>query len=251
MKSERLQKYLAHAGLASRRTIEKWIVEGKITVNGTVATLGQRVTPRSKIHILGKAVALQEKLPSEVRVILYHKPEGEICSTVSMEGKKTVFSQLPPLKQGKWTMVGRLDVNTSGLLLFTNDGNLAHQLMHPRFDVEREYAVRVIGRVTETMLTRLKEGVKLEEGMANFQSIIPYDKKEGSNQWYNVILSEGRYREVRRLWESQGCLVSRLIRIRYGNIHLPRHLKKGAYEELSVDAVQKLRKRNLLSPVEA
>lgn len=240
MKNERLQKRLANAGLASRRTIEKWIEEGKIKVDGKIATLGQLVSSDSKIHIDGRRVLLEEKAPDDVRMIMYHKPEGEICSTYCSEGKPTVFANLPPLRNGKWVMVGRLDVNTSGLLLFTNDGSLAHRLMHPRFEVEREYAVRVLGKVSETILTKLKRGVVLEEGLAKFKSISPHVKTEGSNQWYNVTLSEGRYREVRRLWETQGCIVSRLIRVRYGSIQLPRYLKKGCWEELPLDRVQSI-----------
>jgi 23S rRNA pseudouridine2605 synthase len=235
---ERLHKRLANAGLASRRTIEKWIEEGKIKVDGKVASVGQMITARNKIHVNGKPFSLEEKLPTETKIILYHKPEGEICSQISTEGKKTVFSALPRLTQGKWVMIGRLDVNTSGLLLFTNDGKLAHQLMHPRFQIQREYAVRVLGRVSEATLERLKKGVKLEEGVARFENIIPHGKMEGANQWFDVTLCEGRYREVRRLWETQGCVVSRLIRIRYGDIMLPRRLKKGTYEEIPLARIQ-------------
>lgn len=240
MKSERLHKRLANAGLGSRRAIERWIHEGIIKVDGKVATLGQLVTNQSKIHVDGKLVILEQNEPDDVRMIMYHKPEGEICSTYSSEGKPTVFDNLPKLRKGKWVMVGRLDVNTSGLLLFTNDGSLAHRLMHPRFEVEREYAVRVMGNVTETILARLRRGVMLEEGLARFKAISPHMKTEGSNQWFNVTLSEGRYREVRRLWETQGCIVSRLIRIRYGSIQLPRNLKKGNWDELPLDRIQSL-----------
>lgn len=244
MKNERLHKYLANAGVGSRRTIEKWIQAGKIKVDGTVATVGQVVSPYSKIQIDNQLFSLKEKIPDAIRVILYHKPEGEICSQVSSAGKKTVFDNLPPLSQGKWIMIGRLDLNTSGLLLFTNDGQLAHRLMHPRFEVEREYAVRVLGEANETVLSRLKKGVKLEEGIARFKDIRPHLKSgKGSNQWFDVTLTEGRYREVRRLWESQGCVVSRLIRIRYGSVQLPRHLKKGAWEDLPASFVQNIIKK--------
>lgn len=249
MKNERLHKRLANAGLGSRRTIEKWISEGKIKVDGKVATLGQLVSNRSRIHVNDKLVSLEERAPQEVRMLMYHKPEGEICSNYSEEGKPTVFDSLPPLKQGKWVMVGRLDVNTSGLLLFTNDGNIANRLMHPRYQVEREYAVRVLGNVTETVLSRLKRGVKLEEGLASFKSIKPHAKSDGSNQWYDVILTEGRYREVRRLWESQGCIVSRLIRIRYGALQLPRFLKKGTWEELPEERIHALIAKSGIAPV--
>lgn len=237
MKQERLHKCLANAGLGSRRTIEKWIQEGRIKVDGSAAQLGQLVSNRNRIHVNGRLVSLEEKRPEEIRVIMYHKPEGEICSSIA-EGKKTVFANLPRLEQGKWIMVGRLDVNTSGLLLFTNQGELANRLMHPRFQIEREYAVRVLGRVTENTLLHLKKGVKLEEGIARFQRIVAHEKTEGSNQWFDVTLSEGRYREVRRLWESQGCIVSRLIRIRYGTILLPRRLRKGCWEEVSLSTVE-------------
>jgi 23S rRNA pseudouridine2605 synthase len=235
---ERIHKCLANAGLGSRRAIEKWIQEGKVKVDGSVAEIGQLVSARNKIHVNGKLISLEEKRPESIRVIMYHKPEGEICSHARVEGKKTVFSSLPPLSQGKWIMVGRLDINTSGLLLFTNQGELANRLMHPRFEIEREYAVRVLGRVTENTLARLKKGVMLEEGLARFQRIIPHDKTESSNQWFDVTLSEGRYREVRRLWESQGCIVSRLIRIRYGTIQLSRRLRKGCWEEIPLHAIE-------------
>lgn len=238
IKRERLHKRLANAGLGSRRAIEKWIQEGKVKVDGSVAELGQLVSMRNKIHVNGKLVSLEEKLPESIRVIMYHKPEGEVCSNVRVEGKKTVFANLPPIKQGKWIMVGRLDVNTSGLLLFTNHGELANRLMHPRFEIQREYAVRVLGRVTDNTLDRLKKGVMLEEGLACFQRIVPHEKTESSNQWFDVTLSEGRYREVRRLWESQGCIVSRLIRIRYGTIQLPRRLRKGGWEEVPLQSIE-------------
>lgn len=243
MKNERIHKCLANAGFGSRRTIEKWIIDGKVKIDGAIATVGQLVSPRSKIQLNGKLISLEESAPQDVRMIMYHKPEGEICSQFSEEGKPTVFRSLPRLQQGKWVMVGRLDVNTSGLLLFTNNGQIAHQLMHPSFEVDRQYAVRVLGKVSEAVLDRLKKGVKLEEGVARFNEIVPHPSSEGANQWFDVTLREGRYREVRRLWESQGCIVSRLIRIRYGSILLPRHLKKGAYEEIPEDRINALLKK--------
>ena len=168
MKQERLHKRLAQAGIASRRTIEKWIFDGKIKVDGKVAQLGQTVTQRCKIQIDGKFISIEEKLPEVDKVIIYHKPEGEICSRVTQEGKPTIFKNLPRLKQGKWIMVGRLDVNTSGLLLLTNNGQIANQLMHPRYQIEREYAVRVLGQVTEPMLMRLKKRGKARRGNRPF-----------------------------------------------------------------------------------
>lgn len=234
MTEERLHKRLANAGIGSRRLIEQWIHAGRIKVDGQVAVVGQKVSFDSEIAVDDRVIAVSQKAPTTTRVILYHKSEGELCSTVAMPGQRTVFDHLPLLHRGKWIMVGRLDLNTSGLLLFTNDGQLAHRLMHPRFNVEREYAVRVLGHVDDAMLHRLKTGVRLDEGIARFKNIVPHGPSKGrSNEWFDVVLTEGRYREVRRLWESQGCVVSRLIRIRYGSVVLPRYLKKGQWEELA------------------
>lgn len=234
----RVQKLLAQMGIGSRRAIENWIKEGKIQINNKVATLGQMVTLQDKIRINNQPLVLTP-LTQKTRVLIYHKPEGEICSQSTEDGKPSVFTNLPKLNEGKWVMVGRLDVNTSGLLLFTNNGELAHRLMHPRFQVERQYAVRVLGNVSEAMLNRLKKGVMLEQGKSYFKEIT-HQGGEGANQWYHVTLTQGKYREVRQLWASQGCMVSRLIRIKYGNISLPRDLKKGQHRELPPSQVEKL-----------
>lgn len=235
----RIQKLLAQMGVGSRRTIETWITEGKIQVNGKTAQLGQMVTARDKIQVAGKLIRVKDPIVKTTRVLIYHKPEGEICSHSSSEGKPSVFTNLPPLEEDKWVMVGRLDVNTAGLLLFTNNGELAHHLMHPRFQIERQYAVRVLGKVTNEMLTRLQQGVLLGDSKSYFKDLT-YQGGEGANQWYHVTLTQGKYREVRELWASQGCMVSRLIRIKYGNIALPRDLKKGQFRELPSSQVQKM-----------
>lgn len=248
----RLHKLLANAGVGSRRTIESWIKAGKIQVNGKCAHIGQEVNACDRIHIEGKLIDLENVTPQQPRILIYNKPEGEICSTVSEEGKKSVFDSLPPLAQGRWVMVGRLDVNTSGLLLFTNNGELAHQLMHPRFQIERQYAVRVLGQVTSNTLLNLKNGVKMPDGeISRFREVVPHNTNTGANQWFTVTLSQGKYREVRQLWETVGCTVSRLIRIKYGSITLPRELKKGKWQELPLGRVQELitsfKHKNLIS----
>lgn len=239
VESQRVQKLLANAGFGSRRTIEEWIKEGKIQINGKVATLGQSVSIQDTIYVDNKKIDLTRFAEEPTRVLLYHKPEGEICSRQA-DGKKSVFDNLPFLKQGKWVSIGRLDINTAGLLLFTNNGDLAHRLMHPRFQIERQYAVRVLGKVTDSILTKLLQGVKLEEGICAFKSITKLEQGHGANQWFIVTLMEGKYREVRRLWEAMGLVVSRLIRIKYGNIDLPRRLRKGNWQEMSVDEVKNL-----------
>jgi 23S rRNA pseudouridine2605 synthase len=239
--SEKLQKVLARAGLGSRRELEKVIAAGRVSVNGKIATLGDRVEPSDQVRMDGHMVDFRDQEDDVCRVLLYFKPEGEICSRKDPEGRKTVFERLPPLNNGRWISVGRLDINTSGLLLFTSDGELANRLMHPSFEVEREYAVRVFGEVTETMLRTLRQGVQLEDGMAKFKSIKPAGG-EGINQWFHVILTEGRNREVRRLWESQEVQVSRLMRVRYGEIDLLKRLPLGGWAELPLEQVNYLRK---------
>lgn len=236
--TEKLQKVLANGGLGSRREIEEWIKQGRVFVNGKCAQLGDRVTGKERITVDNVPVTITVQKQA-CRVIIYHKPEGEVCTRHDPEGRKTVFQRLPPLKGERWVMVGRLDVNTTGLLIFTNQGELANKLMHPRAQIEREYAVRVQGEVSPEQLKQLQTGVVLEDGKARFKRVV-YSGGEGSNQWYHVVLCEGRNREVRRLWESQGVRVSRLIRIRFGNLSLPRYLRRGQWKELSHREVSQL-----------
>ncbi|MEP1445574.1 MAG: 23S rRNA pseudouridine(2605) synthase RluB [Paraglaciecola sp.] len=240
--SDKLQKVLANAGVGSRREMERWIEAGRISVNGKLATLGDRVEPADKIRVDGNPISTPNDTPT-CRVLMYNKPEGELCSRKDPEGRPTVFDRLPAIKNGRWIAVGRLDINTSGLLLFTNDGELANRLMHPKHEVEREYSVRVFGTVEDMMLKRLTDGVKLEDGEAKFNEIVkkPGDE-ESLNTWYNVSLSEGRNREVRRLWESQGLQVSRLIRVRYGSLELQKRLPQGGWVELGLPDLNTLRK---------
>ena len=228
-KGQKLQKVLANLGLGSRRKMERWIEEGRVTVDGSVATLGDRVHAGQALRLDGKP--LEVDAAEQVRVLLYHKPVGEVCSGDDPEGRKTVFERLPKLKGGRWISVGRLDFNTSGVLLFTTDGALANALMHPSNAIEREYLVRVMGRVDEPMLERLQDGVELDDGPARF-SDIQEGGGDGINRFFYVVLMEGRNREVRRLWESQGTTVSRLKRVRYGEVFLPSKLKKGQWLEL-------------------
>ena len=228
-KGQKLQKVLANLGLGSRRKMERWIEEGRVTVDGSVATLGDRVHAGQALRLDGKP--LEVDAAEQVRVLLYHKPVREVCSRDDPEGRKTVFERLPKLNSGRWISVGRLDFNTSGVLLFTTDGALANALMHPSNAIEREYLVRVMGRVDEPMLERLKDGVELDDGPARF-SDIQEGGGDGINRFFYVVLMEGRNREVRRLWESQGTAVSRLKRVRYGEVFLPSKLKKGQWLEL-------------------
>jgi 23S rRNA pseudouridine2605 synthase len=228
-KGQKLQKVLANLGLGSRRKMERWIEEGRVTVDGRVATLGDRVRAGQALRLDGRP--LEVDAAEQVRVLLYHKPVREVCSRDDPEGRKTVFERLPKLKSGRWISVGRLDFNTSGVLLFTTDGALANALMHPSNAIEREYLVRVMGRVDEPMVERLKEGVELDDGPARF-SDIQEGGGDGINRFFYVVLMEGRNREVRRLWESQGNTVSRLKRVRYGEVFLPSKLKKGQWLEL-------------------
>ena len=228
-KGQKLQKVLANLGLGSRRKMERWIEEGRVTVDGSLATLGDRIHTGQTLRLDGKP--LEVDAAEQVRVLLYHKPVREVCSRDDPEGRKTVFERLPKLKSGRWISVGRLDFNTSGVLLFTTDGALANALMHPSSAIEREYLVRVMGRVDEPMLGRLKDGVELDDGPARF-SDIQEGGGDGINRFFYVVLMEGRNREVRRLWESQGTTVSRLKRVRYGEVFLPSKLKKGQWLEL-------------------
>lgn len=238
--SEKLQKVLARAGLGSRREMEQLISEGRASIDGKVAKLGDRVEATQQIRVDGHIVKVESAEQSVCRVLTYHKPEGELCTRKDPEGRPTVFSRLPRLATGRWIAVGRLDVNTSGLLIFTTDGELANRLMHPQFEVEREYACRVFGEVDDKMLASLKQGVELDDGPACFKTV-KATGGEGINRWFNVVLTSGRNREVRRLWESQGVQVSRLIRVRYGEINLEKHLPQGGWEEMALDNVNYLR----------
>jgi 23S rRNA pseudouridine2605 synthase len=237
----RIQKKLAELGLGSRREIEGWIEEGRIQVNGEVASLGDKITDRCRVYVDGKRVSLQLNKSALPRVLLYNKPEGEVCTSNDPDGRKTVFDSIPKLNKSRWVMVGRLDLNTQGLLLFTDDGELAKRLMHPSYEIQREYAVRVVGEVDKAMLKRLCDGVQLDDGFARFE-VIEHSGGEGANMWFHVIIKEGRNREVRRLWESQGVKVSRLIRVRFGDVLLPRSLRRGKYADLDKKMVQKLMK---------
>jgi 23S rRNA pseudouridine2605 synthase len=236
--SEKLQKALADAGLGSRREMERVIDAGRVQVNGRPAKLGDRVEPGDAIKVDGRPVARAARAPA-VHAIAYHKPADEVCTRSDTEGRRTVFDSLPPAPSGRWIAIGRLDITTTGLLLFTTHGELANRLMHPSREVEREYAVRVMGEVTPELLARLREGVVLDDGPARFDSVEP-SGGSGANRWYRVVLKEGRNREVRRLWESQGLTVSRLHRVRYGPISLDRDSKPGSVRELDRDEVARL-----------
>ena len=239
IEGERIQKVLAHAGLASRREIETWIENGEVLLNGNPAKLGDRWKEGDRLTVRGRPFNVEKRHSQETRVLAYHKPTGEVVTRRDPEGRPTIFTQLPRLEIGRWINVGRLDINTQGLLLVTNNGDLAHKLMHPSQEIEREYAVRVLGNIGDDMLERLKQGVELDDGPAHFNSIADAGG-EGANHWYHVTLSEGRNRIVRRLWESQNVAVSRLIRIRFGNIILPPHIKARTYTELTPEERDKL-----------
>lgn len=228
--SEKLQKILAEIGLGSRRELETWISAGRVKVNGNIAKLGDRASPGDRITVDDRLLRLNWN-EKKTRMLLYHKPAGEICSRHDPENRPTVFERLPNLSVGRWVVVGRLDINTSGLLLFTNDGQLANHLMHPSSNIEREYAVRVLGTISPEALLKLKRGVMLEDGMARFEKIVAAGG-QGANTWYHVILKEGRYHEVKRLFQSQDLCVSRLIRVRFGPIFLPRDLRPGRWVEV-------------------
>ena len=229
---QRLQKVLAGAGLGSRREIETWIQGGRIRVNGRIAVLGDRVVPADRIEIGGRVVQRGRLAPAPRRVLVYNKPEGELVTRFDPQGRATVFGNLPRLRRGRWIAVGRLDINSAGLLLLTTDGELANRLMHPGQAVEREYAVRVLGGVDETVLEQLRTGVQLDDGPARFDDVVDAGG-QGANHWYHVVIREGRQREVRRMWEAVGARVSRLIRVRYGNIPLGKGLRSGRWRELA------------------
>jgi len=235
---EKLQKVLARAGMGSRREMERAIEAGSVKVNDRIATLGDRVGAQDKIFVNGQRVVMRSEATRR-RVILYNKPEGEICSRSDPEGRPTVYSHLPPLAGERWISVGRLDFNTSGLLLFTNDGELANKLMHPSSVIDREYLVRIQGDVTDEMKKNLLKGVALDDGVARFTDIVD-GAGESRNRWFYCVVMEGRNREVRRLWESQGVKVSRLKRVRYANIFIPSHVRVGQWIELSEKEINDL-----------
>ena len=238
---ERLQKVLAQAGMGSRREMEEWISAGRVNVNGTVATLGMRVSEGDKVQVDGRVIRLhleaEQALP---RVLLYHKQEGEIVSRDDPNERANVFDSLPKLHGQKWIAIGRLDFNTSGLLIFTTSGELANRLMHPRFEVEREYAVRLQGEMTlDQMHQMTNQGVELEDGLVRFEKLSD-EGGEGFNNWYRLVLKEGRNREVRRTFEALGLTVSRLMRVRFGIINLPPRIKRGMMVELGEVEVRKI-----------
>jgi 23S rRNA pseudouridine2605 synthase len=226
---QKIHKVLAQAGLGSRREMEELIRAGKVKVNGTLAQVGMRVQAGDVIRVGRRQVTVRDdsKLP---RIILYHKPEGEIVSHDDPQGRPSVFDKLPPMRRGKWLAIGRLDYNTSGLLIFTTSGELANRLMHPRYEVEREYAVRVIGKLTEEKIRQLTRGVRLEDGMARFE-VVEERGGRGLNNWYRAVLREGRNRIVRRMFDAVGYRVSRLMRVRFGIVSLPFGLRRGGWRE--------------------
>ena len=242
--SERLQKALARAGYGSRRTLETIISEGRVSVNGSIAVLGTKIEKEDIVTFDGQPVPPAMLFEHARLVIAYHKPEGEVCTRNDPEGRPTIFDRLPKIAQGRWIAVGRLDINTSGLILLTTDGELANRLMHPSSEIDREYLVRVHGDVTEEQLERLVDGVILDDGPARFTDIVrhPEADPDRRNQWFYVALMEGRNREVRRLWENQGLQVNRLKRVRYGCIFLPSFLKQGHFVELGQKEVDDLGK---------
>lgn len=236
--SQKLQKVLAQAGLGSRRAMEEWINAARVTINGEVATIGARVTSKDKIQVDGRNVRIDATV-APARVLIYHKPEGEIVTRDDPQGRETVFSKLPHLRGARWLSIGRLDVSTSGLLIFTTSGELANSMMHPRFSVEREYAARIFGTLSAEQANQLRTGIALDDGEAHFESLED-EGGEGSNHWYRVVVSEGRNRLVRRLFEAVGFTVSRLMRVRFGILQLASRLKRGQFSELEPDEVRRL-----------
>jgi len=237
--TERIQKYLSHLGVGSRREIEDWIKGGRILVDGRVAIPGIRVDSKSKILVDGKCIPTTDTQVSSPRLIMYHKRLREICSRKDPKNRSSVFDHLPKLDIGRWISVGRLDFNTTGLLLFTNDGAIANRLMHPKFGLEREYLCRVHGQISTEKLNQLLSGVVLDGRLCRFKRF--YKKSTpGVNHWYGVVVDEGRYREIRRMWSSIGCTVNRLIRIRYGSIVLPVDLKLGSHRGLNISLIPEL-----------
>jgi len=236
--SQKLHKILAQAGLGSRRAMEAWIDEGRVTVNGRIATIGTRITPRDVVRI-GERTLRWPQPRSLPEVLIYHKPEGEVSSRDDPGGRATVFDRLPRLRTGRWLAVGRLDYNTGGLLLFTTSGELANRLMHPRYGMEREYAVRTLGRLTVQQIDRLKSGIELDDAPARCLKVEDAGG-EGANHWYRIVLTEGRNRVVRRLFSAVGLTVSRLMRVRFGPVALPPRLKRGQMRRLDREGVRSL-----------
>lgn len=241
--TDRIQKMLATAGVASRRAVETMIREGRVTVNGRPAEIGQKVGAEDHVCVDGRLIALERK-PAAIRVLLFRKRVGELVTRDDPEGRRTIFRKLPPLDTGRWIAVGRLDINTSGLLLLTNDGELARRLMHPSFQIKRQYAVRVLGEVTAEIRAALTQGVQLDDGLARFDRIVrgenEGEENDSANIWWNVTVSQGRNRVVRRLLESQGLQVSRLIRVAYGPIELGRGIRTGSAREATAEELQAL-----------
>lgn len=246
---DKLQKLLAQAGCGSRREMERAITDGRVSVNGKRAKLGDRAQDTDTVVFDGRRIAIARAVQQLGRVLIYNKPEGEICSRNDPEGRRSVYESLPKIQGARWISVGRLDFNTSGLLLFTTDGELANALMHPSSVIDREYMCRVLGHVDEPMLQRLREGVLLDDGVAKFTDIVD-GGGEGANHWYYVVLMEGRNREVRRLWESQQVQVSRLKRVRFGSIFLPPKLKQGQWHEMELKEVAEVYQLAGLEPPE-
>ena len=240
----RIHKILADHGIGSRRGIESLIRQKKVLVNGQLAIIGQLVSEKDTFEIEGRSIKLLKKDPTKRRVLMYNKRVGEISSRNDPDHKKTIFDSLPKLRSGRWVSVGRLDINTSGLILFSNDGSFANNLMHPSSNIEREYVARVHGHVSEKIVNNLIKGVKLEDGFAKF-SDVQSGRKGKTNQWFAMVIMEGRSREVRRLWESQGLEISRLKRVRYGNLFLPATLKQGAFKELTKSEISALERQSI------
>ena len=236
---EPVQKVLANAGLGSRRAIEQWIRDGRITVNGAQAQLGDRINDEDHVKVDGRAVSNKRLKQDAHHIIIYNKPEGEIVTRRDDSGRPTVFLKMPLLAKGRWIAVGRLDINSSGLLILTTHGELANRLMHPSTQIEREYAVRVHGRVSDAMLQQLVNGVELDDGPARFEDIVE-SGGEGSNRWYHVVIMEGRKREIRRMWEAVGAWVNRLKRVRFGPVILDSSVKVGQWRSLKQAESQEL-----------
>jgi 23S rRNA pseudouridine2605 synthase len=241
--TEKVQKVLARRGLGSRRELEKWISAGRILVNGRMAKLGDRITDEDSVHVDGRPISIKKV---SHRFLLYNKPEGEICTRDDPDRRPTVFDKLPKLKNQRWVSIGRLDFNTAGLLLFTTDGELANKLMHPSSNIDREYAVRVLGDVSKESLDRMQQGVLLEDGISRFSDIqqgknaAKSGDMDKANQWYYVVLMGGKNREVRRLWESQGFTVSRLKRVRFGSFFIPSAVRSGRFVDLKIREIKEL-----------